>query len=186
VSRVPNVCVAVAYITLGYSVGTPHDTSGSLLSIIDPAEHGKRRRLWDRAFTPIAIKSYEPMLHARVSQLMDELYRRVTQPVDISDWFGFFTFDFMGDFAFAGAFELMKDGKDVDRFHEEGIKGLGFFEAVGTLPWLRPFLLAIPGLGAGKFFDMALKAARMRQESGSQIRDLFYYLVSADAFENQS
>jgi hypothetical protein len=163
---------------IGYAVAKPYETSGSLLSIIDPAEHGKRRRVWERAFTPVAVKSYDPMLHARTGQLVSELELRIGQPLDIADWFGFFTFDFMGDFAFAGAFNSMKNAKDVDGFHDLIIKGLGAGETFGTMPWLRPIILAIPGLGISKLFSMALNAARTRQESSSQIRDLFFYLVS--------
>jgi hypothetical protein len=159
-------------------VDQSYETSGSLLSIIDPAEHGKRRRVWDRAFTPTAIKSYDPMLHARVGQFVSELEKRVGQPVDVGDWFGFFTFDFMGDFAFAGAFNFMINGQDADHFHELIVKGLGITETVGTMPWLRPIIVAIPNLGMTKFFSMALNAVRTRQEKGSQIRDLFFYVVS--------
>jgi cytochrome P450 len=163
---------------IGYSVAKPYASSGNLLNIMDPAEHGKRRRVWDRAFTPTAVKSYDPMLHARVGQFVSELEHRVGQTVDIADWFGFFTFDFMGDFAFAGAFDCMKDGKDTHGFHDLSMNGLYFVEKFGTMPWLRPIILSIPGLGIGKFSRMAMNAARTRQESGSQIRDLFFYLVS--------
>jgi hypothetical protein len=158
-------------------VAKPYASSGNLLNITDPVEHGKRRRVWDRAFTPAAVKSYEPMLHARVNQLVNHFELRVGQPFDIADWFGYFAFDFMGDFAFAGAFDFMKDGKDADGFHDLSMKGLQSIEKFGTMPWLRPIILAVPGLGIGKFYYMALNAARTRQESGSQIRDLFFYLV---------
>jgi cytochrome P450 len=160
-------------------VTTPFETSKNLLISLDPFEHSKRRRVWDRAFTSAAVKSYDPMLHARVSQFVDQLELRVGQTLDISDWLGFLTVDFMGDFAFAGAFDFMKAGKDTHTFHELGPKALGAMEMFGTMPWLRPVVLTLPaGARAGKFNEMSLNAARKRQAGGSQIRDLFFYLVS--------
>jgi cytochrome P450 len=39
----------------------------------DPAEHGRRRRIWNRAFTAGAIKSYEPHLTRHVANLVVKL-----------------------------------------------------------------------------------------------------------------
>jgi cytochrome P450 len=44
----------------------------------DPAEHGRRRRIWNRAFTAGAIKSYEPHLTRHVANLVVKLDTAVT------------------------------------------------------------------------------------------------------------
>jgi hypothetical protein len=165
-------------IVIGYEVATPFDAPMNQLTSLEPVEHGKRRRVWDRAFTPAAIKSYNPMLHARVSQLVAQLELRVGQPLDIAEWLGFMTVDFMGDFAFASAFDCTKAGKDTLGLHELGAKALGAMETAGTMPWLRPIVLSLPmGTKIGTVNELALDAARKRQAGGSQIRDLFHYLV---------
>jgi cytochrome P450 len=83
----------------GYNVFRPPKALSSLIGLEDPTEHGHRRRVWDRAFTPAAIKSYQPMLDNREGQLLAQFDAHVGQPIDIAQWFGFMTMDFMGDFA---------------------------------------------------------------------------------------
>ena len=47
-----------------------------LVGIRDSAEHTKRRRTWNRAFNPTAMKQYEPIVHKRVVQLLEEIVQR--------------------------------------------------------------------------------------------------------------
>jgi cytochrome P450 len=163
----------------GYQVHVPYDTDGSLIDIIDPAAHSKRRRIWERAFTPNAIKSYEPMLQARLNQLMVNFVSRVGQPIDIAEWFGFFSLDFMGDFGFGGSFDFMARGADTDGFHKFIEQTSGVIEMAGMIPWIRPLLQRLPASKPKQFQQMALRVAEKRKEEGSQIRDLFHYLVRA-------
>jgi cytochrome P450 len=51
-----------------------------------PAEHAERRKIWDRAFTPSALKLYEPLLDARVTELVEQLSARVDTEIDIAEW----------------------------------------------------------------------------------------------------
>lgn len=154
----------------------PH-SHGSILGIISPGEHGKRRRVWDRAFTPAAIISYNPMLHARLGQLLCKLEQRCGQPVDLAEWFGFFSLDFMGDFAYGGMFDFMAREADTDGFHKFTVQVLGMGEVFGTIPWTNPFLQALPS-PVQDYQAMALNVVKKRMNSPSQMRDLFHYLVS--------
>jgi cytochrome P450 len=70
----------------GYEVAKPAGAAGSLLSMIEPTGHAERRKIWDRAFTPNAIKSYEPLLAARVSELLENLSARLGTEVDLAEW----------------------------------------------------------------------------------------------------
>lgn len=112
----------------------------SLIATRSLHEHARRRKRWNRGFSTAAVKGYEPIVSRRALQLVEELKTRSEgldggdrrQPVDLAEWFSFFTyvchifssrkiennfslydrFDFMGDMAFGGGFELMRDGGD--------------------------------------------------------------------------
>jgi cytochrome P450 len=162
----------------GAQVNVPYHSKGSVVSVIDPAEHSKRRRVWDRAFTPNAVKSYEPMLQIRLDQLMAAFNQRAGSPIDIAEWFGLFSIDFMGDFAFGGMFNNMVHGEDVQGLHKSMVQSLHMIEIMGSVPWVRPIVQALPSTKAKEIQQMGLSVARERKKQGSQIRDLFYYLVS--------
>jgi hypothetical protein len=122
----------------------PYDTLDSVIDIIEPADHGKRPRIWDRAFTAGAVKSYEPMLQARVGQLATNLSSRTGQSLDLANWLSFFGLDFMGDFAFGGAFSCMTHGSDYDGVHHLLSRFVSVVEVCGTIPWIRPLIQALP------------------------------------------
>ena len=65
----------------------------ALLNIADPVEHAARRRTWNRAMNSAALKDYDGIVKAKVTELMDALAQRVTQTLDISQWFGFFGYE---------------------------------------------------------------------------------------------
>jgi cytochrome P450 len=168
-----------AHSYIGYAVASPKGSSGSLLHIIDPAEHSQRRRIWDRAFTATAIKSYEPLLHARVVELENALAARTGQVIDLAEWFGYMTLDFMGDFGYGGAFNYMARASDsaMPDVREFMIRSLGRWEMLGAIPWVRPIVLALPNIGAKAWRNFAHQVVAKRIEKGSQVRDIFYYLV---------
>jgi cytochrome P450 len=138
--------------------------------------------VWEKAFTPAAIKSYELPLQARKVQLLDQLDARLGRPLDLADWFGFFSTDFMNDFAYGGTavFESMAQGADHAGAHSIGVFMLSIAEAAGTVPWLRPVFIAGFRLLPDRFLKLANEAVDKRIEKGSQFRDLFYYLVRLD------
>jgi cytochrome P450 len=70
----------------GYYADNPAGTTGNLLTQMTTAGHAERRKIWDRAFTPSALQSYEPLLEGRVSELVDQLSARVGTQIDIAEW----------------------------------------------------------------------------------------------------
>jgi hypothetical protein len=161
----------------GYSV-FEQPRAEPIVTITDSTEYSVRRRVWERAFTPTAIKSYDPFLNNRIDELMTQLSARVGQPVDIAEWIGYLTIDFMGDFAYGGAFNLLRDGKDEHGYHGvmEGFNSM--VELLGTLPWVKPIALRLPqNNGAKRMINLGDKVIQKRIGGGSQIRDLFYHLV---------
>jgi hypothetical protein len=117
------------------------------------------------------------MLQARLAQLMNSLATRKAQPIDLSEWMGFFTLDFMGDFAFGGMFEYIKHGSDYDGIQQLLETFIGVSEIFGKIPWVRPILGLISTSQAMDLERIGLQVAQKRLTEGSQHRDLFHYLV---------
>jgi hypothetical protein len=166
----------------GYNVFLPYGHAGGILDVRDPTAHATRRRIWDRAFTPAALKSYRPLLEARVEQLITQLAARTETPIDIMQWFSFVTIDFMGDFAYGGLFNTTTRGRDDAGVHEFGLVATRFVDILGTLPWMRPIALSLPTTSVQTFLDTARDVVEARMRNGSQFRDLFYYLVRKPAY----
>lgn len=74
-------------------------------------EHDARRRIWDQGFSTKALAAYDE----RVVQYTDTLVRRIestsqrSEAVNVSDWFYWYTFDIMGEFAFARSFSMLEE-----------------------------------------------------------------------------
>lgn len=100
-------------------------------------EHDARRRIWDLGFSTQALKVYE----ARVAEYAETLVACISdlanedKPVNVSDWFYWFTFDVMGEFAFARSFQMLSDEKwhPAVRLLRKAMSLLGPFSPV---PWL--------------------------------------------------
>lgn len=100
-------------------------------------EHDRRRRIWDHGFTAKALMNYEEqmMKHGDVLERgISDLVQK-GQPVNVSAWFYWFTFDVMGEFAFAKSFGMLES----ERWHiavvmlRKAMRLLGPFSPV---PWL--------------------------------------------------
>ena len=89
------------------------------------AEHDMRRSIWNQAFTPkggvaanyprillptdnfLALRSYNDKVMKYGNQLEKCFAATSGQPVRVDDWFHFFTFDMMGEFAFGKSFNML-------------------------------------------------------------------------------
>jgi cytochrome P450 len=144
------------------------------------SEHTVRRRVWDRAFTPSAVKTFDPLLRNRIDQLMLQLSPRLGRPIDIAEWLGFLSIDFMGDFSYGGAFDLLREGQDKNGYHDVMEVFAFMAEFLGSIPWIKPLALRLPkNSGIEKMLDLASDTVEKRAGRGSTIRDLFYYLVGS-------
>ena len=61
-----------------------------MVGIQDTETHLSRRRSWQRAFTPAAIKEYEVLLGRRTHQLVARLEAQAGE-VRLDQWFDYFT-----------------------------------------------------------------------------------------------
>ncbi|KAJ7174134.1 cytochrome P450 [Mycena crocata] len=159
-------------------VGAKEAARGNLIGARNFKDHAEARRAWNRAFIPAAVKGYEPILIRRIAQLVDALGAQKDKSTDLSQWLSFFAFDFMGDIAFGGGFELMRDG-DKDGLWHTMEHGLYLPSLTQQIPWCMGFLPYFPMVGQemkalGKF---AFDQAKRRFQEGSVHNDLFYYLM---------
>lgn len=100
-------------------------------------DHDSRRRIWDRGFSKKALAAYEE----RVVEFAETLASRIEElarqddPVNITDWFYWFTFDVMGEFAFARSFSMLQN----EQWHPAVKllrKAMGLLGPFSPVPWL--------------------------------------------------
>ncbi|THH05653.1 hypothetical protein EW145_g4639 [Phellinidium pouzarii] len=160
------------------------NSTPSLLAMRSAHAHAARRKPWNRAFNSAAVKGYEPIVIKRGLQLVRELEKR-TSGVDLAEWISFFTTDFMGDMAFGGGFELMRDGGDKEGVWSTIEDGMEFLAVIQHLPWLSPLLFIIPGAmkNVYRFRTFCRERVQKRKAHGSLSKDLFYHLIDEDHIE---
>lgn len=116
----------------------------SLNQTRDPEAHRARRRAWDRAFSMKALASYEPRVGKKCDKLIEQLYARKDEVIDIQKWASFFAFDVMGDVGLGKEFGTLDAGEDhpaITAVHD-AMYSVGLMTPV---PWLISLLTAIPG-----------------------------------------
>ncbi|KAJ7137813.1 cytochrome P450 [Mycena epipterygia] len=163
----------------------PTLSTRSLLTLQGEA-HASRRRIWNRGMSSESLKEYESILAKRVAQLVDRL-EGLDGAVDISKWFSYFTFDVMGDMAFGGGFEMLRDGGDTDGLWTIVEKGAKSIAVVSHIPWLVPTLHKIPMATRGikELRKFGATCATNRIKSGSQVKDLWYHLTDEAGLEKE-
>lgn len=165
----------------GRHVATKREGGSNMIDLVIPAEHTQRRKYWERAFTPTAVKDYEPMIEKRVSQLVSALDARKGQNIDLAGWVSFFAVDFMGDLAYDSAFNMLEKGVDEENFQHNLEKGVLDQEALGAIPWIRPFLQYVPDPPAlGKALKISEENIIKRKAKSTMRKDIFFHLLDED------
>ncbi|KAJ7638131.1 cytochrome P450 [Mycena rosella] len=154
-----------------------------LLALRNPEEHARRRRAWTRAFNTPALKDYEVLVDARVSQLVDILTTKIGTSVDLSQWLGWLTYDIMNDIMFSGGGDSMEtEDRDISRLLGNA-QPMALF--LSHLPWTAEFYLRLPGVGRDlrAFRTYAAQRAFERKARGSHQKDVFYHLIDEAGLE---
>ncbi|OCB86513.1 high nitrogen upregulated cytochrome P450 monooxygenase 2 [Sanghuangporus baumii] len=168
---------------------TSPSTAPTLIAIRSSQEHARRRKRWNRAFNSSAVKGYEQVVQKRALQLVSELEKRSVkngnQSVNLAEWISFFATDFMGDMAFGGGFELMRDGGDKEGVWTVLESGMRTAAIVHHVPWIMPLLRKLPFVSRDllRFRRFGIGRAEARKVNGSLTRDLFYHLIDEDNVE---
>ncbi|KAK0672541.1 putative cytochrome P450 E-class, group I [Cercophora samala] len=150
------------------------------------AEHDQRRKVWDKGFSSAAMREYDERVRHHAEILADriESLSRQGKAVDVSDWFYFFTFDVMGEFAFGQGFEMLQSQKWhwAVRLLRRAMGLLGPFSAV---PWLAqvafyvlPWMWVVRDwLGMMEWCKERMGERIQRHGKGCLRRDVSHWLI---------
>ncbi|KAF6743654.1 cytochrome P450 [Ephemerocybe angulata] len=183
----------------------------AVIDVRDLNIHAQLRRRWNEAFSNEPLKDYQEILAPRVQQLCDHLEELCQSSggvasFDLAKWISFFAFDFMGDMAFGGGFELMRDqdAQGVWKGMEKGLTQVSrLFSDYAVLLtrlsnrnqsiiqhalWVAVTFQSIPCFSSGmrKFARFAMDQAKRRISSEVKRKDLFYHLVTTADPSNAS
>ncbi|KAE8364638.1 cytochrome P450 [Aspergillus caelatus] len=103
-------------------------------------EHSRMRRLLSHAFSEQAMREQEPLLQSYIDLLIRRLHEhstRTADPVDMTQWFNYTTFDIIGDLSFGESFDCLKTSK----YHPWVEFTFRSFKASALM---RPFLALLP------------------------------------------
>ena len=123
-------------------------------------EHAHRRRIWDHGFTTKglyistfspdetlrnsqALQIYEDQVRIYARQLEQIVGQGTGRPISINNYFFWFSWDVMGQFAFSRSFNMMKDQKwhYAVEMLREGLKLVG---PSSPVPWFLRIAFDIP------------------------------------------
>lgn len=148
--------------------------------------HAQLRKQWNRAFAPGPLQDYEESLLASGIELIEHL-KGVCHGssdklghVDIADYIGRWSFDFMGDLAFGESFGFVRNGDT-----EGIIQSLKASNEIPTItqmiPWASTFFRSIPFMNKqlGAFAKFAITQAHKRISKVTGKKDLFYHLAAS-------
>ncbi|TPX18354.1 uncharacterized protein E0L32_011729 [Thyridium curvatum] len=148
--------------------------------IRDKAEHRKRRQVWDRGFSSKALRDYEPRVINHAEDLFKQIAKMEGQPINVTDWFNFYSFDVMGDLAFGKSFHMLRDG--IKHYFMTALHG--FMIGVGLfshLLWLFPIFKKTPVLNAEdkKFWYWVLDQVEERKRNIPDRPDVFSWILES-------
>ncbi|CAJ2505022.1 Uu.00g124160.m01.CDS01 [Anthostomella pinea] len=146
----PDGVTAVYGTASGCDLGAWYDLSVPMLSLQSTRDknlHRQYRRIWSDAFSDNAVRGYEERTKSYRARLISHLSQSVSQeqPVDMTLWFNFYTFDVMGDLAFGRSFDMLATSQQhwaISILHA-GLRAFSIHAPV----WFFRFFMAIPGLG---------------------------------------
>lgn len=133
-----------------------------MLSTQDLQEHRWRRKIWERGFGTLQLKTYESRVNQHLDVLIHQLKERaggrhstslrynevehlLTWPgtVDFTSWCEFFAYDVMSDLGFSEDFGMLREGKP-HRYISALHGNARIIFTVAQTPWMRPLLWLFP------------------------------------------
>ncbi|PGH15628.1 hypothetical protein AJ80_05493 [Polytolypa hystricis UAMH7299] len=172
VSSAKSKCTRAPFYSQAHPITSLHVTR-------DPMEHAQRRRVWSKAFSENALRGYEARVQRYNEQLIEQIGASCGQPIDMTKWFNFYSFDVMGDLGFGQSFGMLGSGGMhwAIQVLQEGIGIVGC-----NLPsWAMRLLHAIPKPAGArerfkKFFIQQLDN-RIKLQGKLDALDISHYLI---------
>ncbi|TFK27311.1 cytochrome P450 [Coprinopsis marcescibilis] len=157
----------------------------SLVEARDVEIHAELRKPWNDAFSAGPVRDYQAILAMRGERLAELLHQTCgggSTTVDIAKWISYFAFDFMGDLAFGGSFQLMETN-DVDGLWKRMEDGVWLPAINSQIPWAWPIFQIFPVVTRRRReltqWSSLQSLQRMKMESNRG--DLFYHLYEVPA-----
>ncbi|KAJ0414329.1 cytochrome P450 [Aspergillus carlsbadensis] len=165
-------CSKAQWYTLELPAASMHTTRNR-------AEHDRRRRVWSPAFSDKALRGYEARIEGYNKALIRQIEAFNGKPINISQWFNFWSFDVMGDLAFGQSFKMLSSAKGhwaVDLLTKQQ-EGAGF----GLPWWTARLLMSIPGARKAYYTFLRFSAEQIENRIGLQGKqanpDITHYLI---------
>lgn len=111
------------------------------------AVHDRQRSLWAPAFSDRALKEYENEVKVYNKKFLDRVAQLQGTPMDVTKWFGLYSFDVMGVLSFGKNYGMLDSGEKhkILGVLSDGMSILGL-----TFPtWFIRVLKLIPGDSSG-------------------------------------
>ncbi|KAL4748888.1 hypothetical protein BDW72DRAFT_214426 [Aspergillus terricola var. indicus] len=107
------------------------------------AAHANRRKIWDPAFSPTAVEKLVPLVYEKADLLLGQLQDKGQQPLDISSWFEYYTFDLMGEIGLSFKFGNLDRGSPhpILTLYHLAQRRLAAF---GAAPWMKHLIMGLP------------------------------------------
>jgi cytochrome P450 len=128
--------------------------------------HSQLRRHLATGFSEKSIRDQEPIIRGHIDLLLQRLRENSNdgQPVVISDWYNYTTFDIIGDLTFGEPFGCLKESN-----YDEWIKSIFDYSRLGTVaqalgfvPWVKRIALDM--------VPMDVKALLRRQQQRAEAK----------------
>ncbi|KAK1085984.1 hypothetical protein LTR33_001794 [Friedmanniomyces endolithicus] len=156
-----------------YDLARPFD---SLHTMRDKTLHDRRRRI---CFSDKSLRGYEGEIQGFNDKLLERVRQHGGGGINVSKWFGLYSFDVMGQLAFSRNYGMLDSG-ELHWAVELLTKGM---EASPPKPpvWLFQILVKVPGLLADfhKFMQFCKAELKCRAEHKSPGRDITGWLLKA-------
>ncbi|RBR25622.1 uncharacterized protein FIESC28_01585 [Fusarium coffeatum] len=166
-----------------YSVANPWV---NLLADRNRKRHAIRRKTWDKAFTAKALRDYEPRVVKYTKQLTQQIAKTEGEPMNVSAWINFYTFDIVGDLAFGTSFDYLVKGKR-DKFLEDSHGSQALTGAFRQVTWLFAVFKETPFLNNSwlSFQSWLKEKVEIRRNNKPSQPDVFSFILEDyDAIEN--
>ncbi|KAL6407680.1 cytochrome p450 [Ilyonectria robusta] len=152
----------------------------SLQMIRNKSEHIRRRKTWDRGFSAKALRDYEPRVIKHTDNFIAQLEKMENTPVNITDWFNFYSFDVMGDLAWGKSFGMVSGGIKhyfMTSLHAD-MTNIGLFT---HMLWLFPLFKATPIINSEhiKFWNWVKAQVDERRRTKPESPDVFSWLLES-------
>ncbi|OAP61728.1 hypothetical protein AYL99_03931 [Fonsecaea erecta] len=149
--------------------------------------HKVRRRIWDKAFTANALKSYESRIILLTDRLIKHCEGKDGTVIDVSADVDHFSFDIMGDLGFGEDFGMI-EGTNKESLEWAGLlhSYMRMLSIIRPVPWFKELYKWLPidrerkrsGLDFVRFTAKRFEARYQRGKAAGG--DIFEYLLQPD------